>query len=115
MSQPRPEMRVPIDLELRVWGMGVDGRVFSQPARTRNVSAGGALLSGIEHDLKIGDTIGVQRGEKKARCKVGWATNTESMQRVQVGVQLIRKHECPHSAAVGALAVPQFRYLTNRP
>jgi hypothetical protein len=70
MTQPRREARVPIDLELRVWGMGADGRVFSQPARTGNVSIGGALLSGIEHDLKIGDTIGVQHGEKKARCKV---------------------------------------------
>ena len=88
MSQPRPEMRVPVDLELRVWGMGANGRVFSQPARTRNVSAGGALLSGIEHDLKIGDTVGVQCGEKKARCKVVWAINTGSMQKIQVGVQL---------------------------
>jgi hypothetical protein len=98
MSQPRPEKRVPVDLELRVWGMGEDGRVFSQPARTRNVSAGGALLSGIEHRLKIGDTIGVQRGEKKARCKVVWATNTASMQKIQVGVQLLSKHECPWTA-----------------
>jgi hypothetical protein len=100
MSQPRPEMRVPIDLELRVWGMGVDGRVFSQPARTRNVSAGGALLSGIEQDLKIGDTIGVQRGEKKVRCKVVWAINTESMEKIQVGVQLLSKQECPWTAEV---------------
>ena len=98
MSQPRPETRVPVDLELRVWGMGADGRAFSQPARTRNVSAGGALLSGIEHDLKIGDTIGVQRGEKKARCKVVWATNTQSIQKIQAGVQLLRKHECPWTA-----------------
>ncbi len=58
-------------------GIGTNGRVFSQPARTRNISGGGALLSGIEHDLKIGDTIGVQRGEKKARCKVVWAINSE--------------------------------------
>jgi hypothetical protein len=98
MTQRQRETRVPVDLELRVWGMGADGRVFSQPARTRNVSIGGALLSGIEHDLKIGDTIGVQLGEKKARCKVIWATNTESMQRVQAGVQLLGKHECPWMA-----------------
>ena len=98
MTQPRREARVPVDLELRVWGMGADGRVFSQPARTGNVSIGGALLTGIEHDLKIGDTIGVQRGEKKARCKVVWAINTESMQKIQVGVQLLRKHECPWTA-----------------
>jgi len=95
MSQPRPEMRVPVDLELRVWGMGANGRVFSQPARTRNVSAGGALLSGIEHDLKIGDTVGVQCGEKKARCKVVWVINTGSMQKIQVGVQLQSRQECP--------------------
>src|SRR5258708_31409000 len=98
MAQRQRETRVPVDLELRVWGMGGDGRVVSQAARTRNVRIGGGLLSGIEHDLKIGDTIGVQRGEKKARCKVVWATNTESMQRVQVGVQLLRKHECPWMA-----------------
>lgn len=98
MSQPRPETRVPVDLELRVWGMGADGRVFSQAARTRNVSLGGALLLGIEHNLKIGDTIGVQCGEKKARCKVVWAINTQSMQKIQVGVQLLCKHECPWTA-----------------
>ena len=98
MTQCQRETRVPVDLELRVWGMGADGHVFSQPARTRNVSFGGALLSGIEHDLKIGDTIGVQRGEKKARCKVVWAANTESMQKIQVGVQLLHKQECPWSA-----------------
>jgi hypothetical protein len=98
MMQHLPETRAPFDLELRVWGMGADGRVFSQPARTRNVSIGGALLSGIEHDLKIGDIIGVQRGEKKARCKVVWTINTESIQRIQVGVQLLHKHECPWAA-----------------
>ena len=98
MTQPQRETRVPLDLELRVWGMGADGRVFSQPARTRNISIGGALLSGIEQDLKIGDTIGVQRGEKKARCKVVWAINTESIQKIQVGVQLLRKNECPWTA-----------------
>jgi hypothetical protein len=98
MTQPRRETRVPVDLELRVWGMGADGRVFSQPARTGNVSIGGALLSGIEHDLKIGDTIGMLRGKKKARCKVVWAINTESIQKIQVGVQLLSKHECPWTA-----------------
>ena len=53
------------------------------------------MLSEIEHDLKIGDTIGVQAGEKKARCKVVWTTNTRSAQKIQVGVQLLNKPECP--------------------
>ena len=76
MVLSRPEDRVQVDLDMRVWGMGADGRAFSQPARAHNISAGGALLCEIEHDLRIGDTIGVQAGEKKTRCKVVWATNT---------------------------------------
>ena len=95
MQIARPEERVPVELDMRVWGMGSDGRTFSQNARARNISAGGALLCGIEHDLKIGDTIGVKAGEKKARCKVVWARNTRSVQKIQVGVQLVSRLECP--------------------
>jgi PilZ domain len=95
MVLPRPEERVPVDLDMRVWGMGADGHAFSQHARAHNISAGGALLCEIEHDLKIGDTVGVKAGEKKARCKVVWATNTRSVQKIQVGVQLLCKLECP--------------------
>jgi hypothetical protein len=92
---PRPEERVPVNLDMRVWGMGADGRAFSQHARANNISAAGALLCEIEHDLKIGDTIGVQAGDKKARCKVVWATNTRSVRKIQVGVQLLSQQECP--------------------
>jgi hypothetical protein len=56
--------------------LGADGRAFRQRARAYNISAAGALLCGIERDLKIGDTIGVRTGEKKARCKVVWMMNT---------------------------------------
>jgi hypothetical protein len=98
MVLPRPEERVPVDVDMRVWGMGADGRAFSQHARAHNISARGALLYGIEHDLKIGDTIGVRVGEKKARCKVVWATNTRSVKKIQVGVQLVSKLECPWTA-----------------
>jgi hypothetical protein len=29
MVLPRPEERVPVDLDMRVWGMGADGHAFS--------------------------------------------------------------------------------------
>lgn len=98
MSMDQPQTRVPVDFDLRVWGMSADGRVFSQHARARNISTGGALLSDIDRDLKIGDTIGVQSGEKKARCKVVWSTNTRSTEKIKVGVQLLNEKECPWSA-----------------
>ena len=95
MVLPGREERVPVDLDIRAWGMAGDGRAFSQHARALNISASGALLCEIEHDLKIGDTIGVQVGQKKTRCKVVWARNTSSIQKIQVGVQLQSKLECP--------------------
>ncbi len=70
------EERVPFDLDIRVWGMATDGRAFSQHARTQNISASGARLCEIEHDVEIGDTIGVQAGQKKTRCKVVWARDS---------------------------------------
>jgi len=88
------EQRVPVELDIRVWGMAADGP-FSQHARTQNISHSGARLYGIEHDLEIGDTIGVQAGQKKVRCKVVWTRNTGSIQKNQVGVQLLSKLDCP--------------------
>jgi len=89
------EERLPVKLDIRVWGMAADGQVFSQNARTQNISGSGAQLFEIEHDLKIGEIIGVQAGQKKTRCKVVWARNTRSNQKIQVGVQLLNKLECP--------------------
>ena len=115
MDSSRPDERIPVDLDMRVWGLGADGHAFSQHARARNISAGGALLCGIEHDLKVGDTIGVKAGEQKTRCKVVWAKNTQSPQKIQVGVQLVSKQECPWTALLpnsdrsAPIAVPGCR------
>jgi PilZ domain len=92
---PYKDERIPVDLEVRVWGMAADRQAFSQQARAENISASGARLCGIEHDLKIGDTIGIQVGQKKTRCKVVWTRNTWSVQKIQVGVQLLNKLDCP--------------------
>ena len=102
----RPEERVAVDLDMRVWGMGADRRAFTQHARAQNISVAGALLCGIEHDLKIGDIIGVRVGEKKARCKVVWVTNTQSVQKIQVGVQLVSTMECPWAPLLPKQDVP---------
>lgn len=97
---PWQEERVPVDLDIRVWGMDANEHAFSQHARAHNISASGAMLCKIEHDLRVGDTIGVQAGQKKTRCKVIWAKNTGSIQKIQVGVQLLSKGECPWIASL---------------
>ena len=65
------EMRTPVDLGLRVWGMAADGGVFSQTARARNISGGGALLSGIERFAveSIQPCEAATRAQLHNRCK----------------------------------------------
>ena len=94
MSQ-QPEPRVTVDLPVRVWGMTADGRPFSQHARAQNISSEGALLADIEHELKVGDIIGVQCEERKTRCTVIWVMNTGAMRKNKVGVKLLADQECP--------------------
>ncbi len=95
MPDHAAESRVTVDLPVRVWGMTADGRPFSQHARAQNISSEGALLSGIEGELKVGDVIGVQCEDKKTRCTVIWVVNTGPIKKNQVGIKLLADQECP--------------------
>lgn len=95
MPEHDHEPRLTVDLPVRIWGMGSDGRPFNQPARAQNISSDGALISGVENELKVGDVVGVQCDDKKARCTVVWVMNTGAIKKNQVGVQLVAGQECP--------------------
>jgi len=87
--------RATLDLHVRVWGMGANGQAFHQTATAQNVSTSGALISGLDQELKVGDVIGVQFESKKARCKVVWVMDAGGLKKIQVGVQLVVDQECP--------------------
>jgi hypothetical protein len=74
--------------------MSAEGRPFSQHARAQNISADGALIAGVESELKVGDVIGLQCEERKTRCSVIWVINTGAARKNQVGVKLVSR-ECP--------------------
>lgn len=95
MSDPKSEPRLTVDLPVRIWGMTAEGRPFSQHASAYNISSEGALISGVENELKVGDVVGVQCGDKKTRCTVIWVVNTGPIKKNQVGVKLVAEQECP--------------------
>jgi len=95
MPEHPTEPRLTVDLPVRIWGMSAEGRAFSQHARAQNISSEGALLNGVESELKVGDVVGVQCGDKKARCTVIWAVNAGSIKKNQVGIKLVADQECP--------------------
>jgi hypothetical protein len=75
--------------------MGANDHPFNQHAVAQNVSVTGACISGLDHQLKVGDVIGVQYQTKKARCKVIWVMETGGVKKIQTGVQLVADQECP--------------------
>jgi hypothetical protein len=94
--------------------MSAEGRPFSQHARAQNISSEGALLSGIESELKVGDVIGVQCDDKKARGTVVWVMNTGAIKKNQVGVKLLADQECPWKAYLPiAICATRFRCRSN--
>ncbi|MGA7909200.1 MAG: PilZ domain-containing protein [Candidatus Sulfotelmatobacter sp.] len=109
--------RATLDLRVRVWGMGADDQPFFQNAMAQNVSATGACIHGLEHQLKVGDVIGVQYEAKKARCKVIWVTDAGGLKKIQVGVQLVVDQECPWLSQLPAevkSSVPAPRHDNRR-
>ena len=91
----KPEPRLHVELPIRVFGMGTDGRPFLNHAQARNISHHGAKLSGLETQLKPGDVIAVQVGDHRARCKVIWVVDAGQAHKIEVGVNLIEGQPCP--------------------
>jgi hypothetical protein len=91
----RPEERIDAQIIVRVWGMDADGRPFFQNAHASNISSEGALLSGIRHPLKIGDVIGIQHNDKKARFKVVWVKDAALPRMLEAGVQILPNQRSP--------------------
>jgi hypothetical protein len=95
MVERRRETRIQVELPVRIWGFTAQHVQFVQDAIARNISASGALLSGIDHELRSGDLIGIQYGEKRARFKVVWVRDSGTRHKTQAAVHRMEGEECP--------------------
>jgi PilZ domain-containing protein len=82
------------DLPVRVWGMAADGRPFAQNALLRNRTREGAVITGLSSEIAVGEIIGVQYEERKARFRVVW-TATRQPNRGHAEIRLLPGQECP--------------------
>ena len=60
---------------------------FMQQARLRNVSDGGAVLSGIARTLRAGEVLDVQYGNQKTQMRVIWVGKLTTPNAGEIGVQ----------------------------
>lgn len=67
-GQPRVQGILPV----RIWGTNGDGEAFSEHVCTMDISAKGVRLAGVRTRLSVGDTLGIQYRNRKARFRVKW-------------------------------------------
>lgn len=91
----RREARTTMDLVVMVWGVDTQGERFVQEAHARDVSLSGALLSGLDAELRSGDVVGILYGPRKARFRVVWVRYDEAGDKLQVAVHRIDPDVCP--------------------
>jgi hypothetical protein len=94
-KERRREPRTDIELGLTVWGVDTRGDHFLQEARAREVSLSGALILGLDAELRSGDVIGILYGGKKARYRVVWVRHSGTGDEVQAAVHRFAPDECP--------------------
>lgn len=93
--EPKGQPRVAAELPVRVWGMDADGKPFFQNATASNLSSEGALLSRIQHPLKMGEILGVQYGDRKARFEIKWVKAVALPKGFDAGVRIMPNQAVP--------------------
>ncbi|HLK31545.1 MAG TPA: PilZ domain-containing protein [Terriglobales bacterium] len=90
----RREPRVTTVLPVRVWGIDAYDQGFTQIVSARNVSAEGALLDGLRHRIRMGETLELQYGGRKAEFRVVWISESSDGLRTQVGIKTLPSEDC---------------------
>lgn len=93
------DLRVNLQLDVKVWGLDASGNPFRHVARTVEIGALGARISGIS-GVQENDVIGVQHGNEKARFRVVWTGAPGSEQQGLVGVECVEPGKCIWTAAL---------------
>jgi hypothetical protein len=105
MDNRRQHPRLPLELPVQIWGVDATGCPYAQAATARNISFGGALISGIDLPVRPGDLMGIQHGDNKARYRVVWARDSGGLGKNQAAVQRLEGSECPWKEVLEKLAL----------
>lgn len=85
----RRSPRVGSFLPVRVWGIDSHWHPFMQLATVKNISAGGAVVQGMQHRVAEGTVLEVQYEDAKAQFRVVWVGNAEMRNQGEIGIQML--------------------------
>lgn len=76
-------------MSVRIRGFDAEGKVFTQNAKTMNITPGGARLFGVSARLEPGFTVGLERGTLKGRFVVVWVGEAGTSFEGQIGLRAV--------------------------
>jgi hypothetical protein len=82
----RRQGRTAAKLAVKLWGTDASGKPFIDQVFTRNISSQGALLEGVQRQLKPG-AVGVTYQGQKARFRVTWVGDAGTEEQGLLGVE----------------------------
>ncbi len=88
MKRPR-ELRIPMKLPVRIWGMDAEGKIFGVEAHTVDVTPVGACIDGPLDFLQRGAIIGIRCGRSHARFRVAWIGQPGTARQGRIGVRCV--------------------------
>jgi hypothetical protein len=104
MLERRTEERLAADIPVRILGLDSNGVRFEQDAVAENISARGALLSGINQALRPRDLLIIRYREKQACFRVVWTRHSGGERKTQAAVQRREADECPWPELISSRA-----------
>jgi hypothetical protein len=102
MIERRKESRFRLSLPVRVAGVDDMGAPFAVGATATSLSLSGALLNGLEVELRCGDTLVVEYEGRRARFRIVWVLSPGPGLGIQVAIHKVNFQPCPWAEALPA-------------
>jgi hypothetical protein len=95
MIERRKEPRFRQSLPVRVSGIYDEGQPFSVEVTATSLSQNGALLTGLEVELRCGDMLMVEYEGRRANFRIVWVLNLGPRRGAEVAVHKPNHQACP--------------------
>lgn len=80
-------------LPVKIKGKDKSGKAFEELVHTLDVTAGGARLGAIHHELNLQDQITIFYRQRKMQFRVVWTRKMQGSSEFQVGLQALAQEK----------------------
>lgn len=99
----RSEPRVRVAARVQISGTDAQYGGYSEQVLAINLSRHGALLWGVETELRSGDVLTLNYGKRSAQFQIVWVLEEAGATGQQVALRLLQNQDCPWEEALPAV------------